>query len=506
LPENNGQILRKGKGMISSALPIEITLDCASKVPLSRQLTDLLRRAIIESEIPCDTLLPSVRELALKLNVSRSTVMRCFDELAGQGYIVTTVGSGTRVCPRLPGDLEEQFDIPRVSAPANAAAFETRLSRYAQRLNELGSCLEPPAAKLLNPGGPLTNAAPIDRWRKLFEKRCRNQDSTNAVGDAHWQSLLSTAYASYLARTRAIRCKSDQVFVFTARELRLDLICRLLLEPGDLVAVENPGYPGARQRFAAHGARVLPIPVDHQGLDVDFLIQSSQPVRIVYVTPSHHEPTGVVMPIARRRKLLQWAQENDAFVVEDDYDSEYRYDSRPIPSLTSLDQTDSVIHLSCLWKVLSPVSKIGFLVVPNCLVEIFRATKNLVEREVPLTEQLVLTDFINEGHLERHIRKNRTLYAGRRQALVDALKNHLGTQITMSSESAGMDLFVKFNFGLADERLINSAQLAGLRMIDAKPYYIGEKPQGEFIIPFSLLTEEQISDSVKRFAQQIKQS
>lgn len=492
--------------MIASGLPFEITLDCASKVPLSRQLTDLLRRAIIEAVIPCGTPMPSVRDLALKLNVSRSTIMRCFDELAGQGYLVTTVGSGTRVCPRLPGSLEEEVEIPRVSAPANAAAFEAKLSRYAQRLNEMGSCLEPPAAKLLNPGGPHTDAAPIDRWRKLYEQHCRNHETTNTSGSAHWQSLLSTAYASYLARTRAIRCTSDQVFVFTARELRLDLICRLLLETGDLVAVENPGYPGARQRFAAHGARLLPIPVDHQGMDVDFLVQSSQPVRIVYVTPSHHEPTGVVMPIARRRKLLQWAQENGAFIVEDDYDSEYRYDSRPIPSLTSLDQTDSVIHLSCLWKVLSPVSKIGFLVVPNCLVEIFRATKNLIEREVPLTEQLVLTDFINEGHLERHIRKNRALYAARRNALVDALKNHLGNQVTMSSESAGMDLFVKFNCGLADERLTDSAQLAGLRMIDAKPYYIGEKPQGEFIIPFSLLTEEQISASVKLFAQQIKQS
>lgn len=492
--------------MIPSVLPFEVTLDCTSKVPLSRQLTDLLRRAIIESVIPCDTIIPSVRDLALKLNVSRSTVMRCFDELAGQGYLVTTIGSGTRVCPRLPGDLEEAVEIPRVSVAANAADFDAKLSQYAKRLNEMGSCLEPPAPQLLNPGGPLTDAAPIERWRQLFERRCRYHDSTNTSGNAHWQSLLSTAYASYLARTRAIRCTSDQVFVFTARELRLDLICRLLLEPGDLVAVENPGYPGARQRFAVNGARVLPIPVDYQGLDVDSLIQSSQPVRIVYVTPSHHEPTGVVMPIARRRKLLQWAQENGAFVVEDDYDSEYRYDSRPIPSLTSLDQTDSVIHLSCLWKVLSPVSKIGFLVVPNCLVEIFRATKNLVEREVSLIEQLVLTDFINEGHLERHIRKNRTLYAGRRNALVDALKLHLGNQVTMSSESAGMDLFIKFNCGLGDERLIESAQKSGLRMIDAKPYYIGEKPQGEFIIPFSLLTEEQISDSVKRFAQQIKQS
>lgn len=489
-------------------MPIEIALDCQSKVPLSRQLTDFLRRAIIDAVIPCGTLMPSVRDLAQELNVSRSTVMRCFEELAGQGYIVTTIGSGTRVCKRLPGELEDEVEITRLPAPADADVFNSKLSQYAERLISIGTCLEPPAATLLNPGGPLIDAAPVDRWRRIFEQHCRNHvfNQYGAAADPAGNLALRSAYASYLSRTRAIRCSADQVFVFTARELRLDLICRLLLEPADVVAVENPGYPGARQRFAVHGVTVLAIPVDHQGLDVDFLSQLSQSVRIVYVTPSHHEPTGVVMPMARRRKLLQWAQQNDAFIIEDDYDSEYRYDSRPIPSLMSMDNTDSVIHLSCLWKVLSPVSRIGFLVVPKCLVEIFRAAKNLVEREVPLTEQLVLTEFINAGHLEKHIKKNRTLYSGRRNALVKALKLHLGSQVTMSSESAGMDLFVKFACEIPDQRLIESANNSGLRMIDAKPYYVGEQPTGEFIIPFSLLTEEQIKSSVKQFAEQIKGS
>jgi GntR family transcriptional regulator/MocR family aminotransferase len=478
----------------------ELVLDPYSKIPLGRQLADQLRRGIIEEKITLGSLLPSVRDLAQKLKISRSTVTRCFDELAGQGYISVVPGSGTSACKRLPGELDENR---RWLSPSSARAEKPIVfSEYAKRLLAGVQTNASQTKPLLNYGGPPLEAAPVDRWRELLLQHIKsstlNQSSSNQ--DAGFLPLRK-AYSGYLARTRAIRCDLSQVFVFVARELRLDLLCRLLIDPGDNVAVENPGYPGARSRLAVHGANVLPISVDSQGLNVDELIAMHQPIKLVYLTPSHHEPTGVVMPLSRRRKLLKWAQETGAILIEDDYDSEFRYDSRPMPSLMSLDDTDSVVHISCLWKTLSPVSKLGFMIVPKRLVEPLSCAKLFVERETPALESLILTDYIEQGHLERIISKNRKLYSRRRECLVRSLKKHLDGSITMSPESAGMDLFVRVTTALSDMQVLERAASAEMPMVSAEPYYAGEAPGKEFIIPFSLISEERIESCVKKWAQ-----
>lgn len=490
---------------------IQLLLDPYSKIPLSRQLTDQLRRGIIEDKIALGSHMPSVRDFAKKLNISRSTVMRCFEELAGQGYITVTPGSGTSVCKRLPGELEKSIRVlsamgllsPSGTLPPSdlPEIKPIALSQYANRLLA-GVQDQPPQSKFfLNYGGPAIEAAPIDRWRELLLQRIKSSDhSANGPSPAAGFAPLRAAYSAFLSRTRAIRCDLSQVFVFVARELRLDLLCRLLIEPGDCVAVEDPGYPGARSRFAVHGANILAIPVDNQGMNVDHLISLSRSVKMVYLTPSHHEPTGVVMPLARRRKLLKWAGENGVIVVEDDYDSEFRYDSRPIPSLMSLDDTDSVVHISCLWKTLSPVSKLGFMLVPQRLVHSLSCAKTFVERQTPILESLVLTDFIEQGFLERIITKNRKLYAGRRNRLVQALKKHFEASITMSPESAGMDLFVRLSTNLDDIAVLERAEAAELPMVSAAPYYVHKAPGREFIIPFSLIPEEHIETSVRQWA------
>lgn len=478
----------------------ELNLDPYSKIPLSRQLTDQLRRGIIEEKIALGTLLPSVRDLATKMKISRSTVMRCFEELAGQGYISVTPGSGTSVCKRLPGELDENRKWLSLSTtrPEKPIVF----SQYSQRLLAAEQMSAAHSKFFLNYGGPSIEAAPIDRWRELLLQRIKSPAlKENSASPAAGFPPLRKAYSGYLARTRAIRCDQSQVFVFVARELRLDLLCRLLINPGDHVAVENPGYPGARSRLIVHGANVLPIPVDTQGLNIDHLVELKKPIKMVYLTPSHHEPTGVVMPLSRRKKLLHWAEENGVILVEDDYDSEFRYDSRPIPSLMSLDDTDSVVHISCLWKTLSPVSKLGFMIVPKRLVEALSCAKLFVERQTPILESLILTDFIEEGHLERIISKNRKLYAARRACLVQSLKKHFDTSIAMSPESAGMDLFVRVKTKHTDMQVLELAALAELPMVSAAPYYADSAPGKEFIIPFSLLPEERIESCVKKWAQ-----
>ncbi len=231
-------------------LPIEIAFDLTSKIPLNRQLTDALRRAILEGILPSNSLLPSMRDLANRLNISRATIMKCFNELSSQGYIVSTIGSGTRVSTHLPGYVEESHDSQLDFTPQPQSKLVSNLSDYANCLITLGSCLEPASAELLNCGGPLIDVAPVEHWRTILESHHSKSDVHEInTADSTGMLQLRTAYAGYLARSRAIRCSADQVFVFTARELRQDLICRLLLEPGDVVAVENPGYPGARNRF-----------------------------------------------------------------------------------------------------------------------------------------------------------------------------------------------------------------------------------------------------------------
>lgn len=479
---------------------INLALDSFSKIPLSRQLTDKLRREIIEGNIATGSILPSIRDLATKLNISRSTVMRCYEELAGQGYILVTPGSGTTVCRRLPGDIDRMTAPLELEPDVNF--IPATCSDYSQRLLKLAQDAAPQSTSFLNYGGPALDAAPIDRWRELTAEHIKKLHTENC-SCAGFLPLRKT-YGSYLARTRAIRCDIDQLFVFIARELRLDLICRLLLNPADAVAVENPGYPGARRRFAVHGADVIPIPVDFQGMNIDYLCNLPKRIKIVYVTPSHHEPTGVVMPMTRRKKLLEWAQSTGAIIIEDDYDSEFRYDSRTIPSLMSLDQSDSVVHISCLWKTLSPVSKLGFMIVPQRLSKVLTCAKDLVERETPLLESMVLTDFIEQGHLERIISKNRKIYAARRNALVDALKNNFQSAVTMSSESAGMDLFVRIDTPLKESEVLFHAETAELPMVSARPYYVDEAPGNEFIIPFSVIPVDEVESKVSKWAAKLQ--
>ena len=494
----------------SDELPIciaNLTVDGSAAIPMHRQLSDALRRAIIEETLAAKQTLPSIRDLAQATGISRSTVLRSLEDLESQGYIVMNPGSGCCVADHLPGDISDMDEPFGGAVQLSQGNQNLRLSSYGERLLTMGSDTSVDFLKQLNHGGPALDLSPIQQWRDIFRRHCRlrDADKLESAREPFGFPPLREAYAAYLTRARAVRCTKEQVAVFFARELRLDLILRLWLNVGDSVAVENPGYPGARQRFAAHGANVVPIPVDSAGMSVEHLVALPERFKFVYVTPSHQEPTGGVMPLSRRRKLLNWAKETGALIIEDDYDSEFRYASCPIPSLQGLEDGSPVIHLSCLWKTLSPVVKIGFMVVPNQLTTMLTQAKELVERDVPFIDQFALTDFINEGYLERHIRKARKIYAVRRQTLVQALSQHFGKRVVMSIESAGMDLLVRLDTTADDETLQALGKEAGLIITSSQPYYVGKGRQGEFVIPFSLLSEDQIRQGVKKFALSLSQ-
>ncbi|MCI0524093.1 MAG: PLP-dependent aminotransferase family protein, partial [Acidobacteria bacterium] len=285
----------------------------------------------------------------------------------------------------------------------------------------------------------------------------------------------------------------------------LDLITKILIDRGDRVALENPGYLGARRAFLAQGAKLLPAPVDESGIMVEKLPAKSQAkskdgVKLVYVTPSHQFPTGATLSLPRRLDLLAWAEKNGAMIVEDDYDSEFRYGSRPIPALQGLSNSDSVIYVGTFSKVLFPALRVGYVVAPPPLARVFARAKWLADRQTPMIEQRVLTDFINEGHLERHLRRMRTLYEKRRQALVRALETHFADRVTILGENAGMHLMIKLRSRLGDEEVVERARGCGVGIVSARLYYLGGVRRDEFVLGYAALSERRIQEGIRRLA------
>ena len=311
------------------------------------------------------------------------------------------------------------------------------------------------------------------------------------AGTATGYPPLREEIAAYIARSRAVRCTPEQVLVVNGSQQALDLCARLLLDPGDEVAFENPGYQGAREIFVACGARFAPAHLDSDGLSATAL---SDHARLVYCTPSHQFPTGVSMSVTRRLELIEWARRRGAAIIEDDYDSEYRYSGPPMPSMQGLAGGAPVIYIGTFSKVMFPGLRIGYLVVPPKLGAAFARAKWLTDRQTPLLEQAALADFLREGHLERHIRRMRRLYGRRRAVLVEALAKHFGNRAVMLGDDAGMHVLIRF----ADPHLPERALANKVALATSSQYYLGTPPRNEFVFGFSSLTERAIREGIRR--------
>jgi GntR family transcriptional regulator / MocR family aminotransferase len=296
-----------------------------------------------------------------------------------------------------------------------------------------------------------------------------------------------------VSRSRAVVCSPDQVVVVNGSQQGLDLCARLLLEPGDEVALENPCYSGARRIFEAWGARLRPVPVDREGMVCSRL---SPMARLAYVTPAHQFPTGVALSLRRRLELIAWARANAAVIIEDDYDSEYRYSGAPTPALQSLASEVPVIYCGTFSKVMFPGLRVGYLIVPRPMVPAFARAKWLVDRHTPLHQQAALYGFMKEGHLERHIRRMRRIYGLRRAALVEALNIHFGDTATVLGEAAGMHAYVRFG----DPTVAVRARRNKVQLREVEPYYIGKAPISDYLLGFSMLTERSLREGVRRLA------
>lgn len=481
-----------------------IPLNPDAPLPMYRQLYEGLRRKILAGKLAPGQRVPSTRTVSQQLGVSRNTVAQSYAQLLSEGYFQAIVGSGTFVCRQIPEDLSAS------SPPTQPLNQQNRLlSTYGESLIDFDPFLPPdPTAPIsFRYGRPALDEFPLTIWRQLLSRHCRdNPDTLDYNPDLLGHKPLRQAIADYLVRSRQVHCHPNQIVIVSGSQQAIDLTARILINRGDAVAIENPGYLGARQAFAAQGAELCPISVDQSGIVVEELSKfASSPIKLLYVTPSHQFPTGAVMSLSRRLELLAWAESTNALVIEDDYDSEYRYGEHPIPALKELDKNDAVLYMGTFSKVLFPALRVGYLVLPPDLVRVFCHAKWLVDRQSPLLEQYVLTDFITEGHLERHIRRMRHLYDQRRQTLVEALLHYFHCHINIMGENAGMHLMIQLDLPLDDTEVIDKANHVGIGLTSASPYYTRDSRKGQFILGYAELNESQIKEGIQRLSQVLTQ-
>lgn len=480
-------------------MDLPILLNRAAAEPLHQQLYEELRRSILVGRLNPGQRLPSTRALAASLGLARATVVQSFGQLLSEGYLEARLGSGTFVSNSLPDELSRSMPA---TGGERATQIAVSLSSYGENLRA-ATPLEPhvPASSInFRDGRPAFDQFPIATWRRLL---ARHAEASVAMldysADPAGHRPLRESIARYLGRARAVRCTAENVIIVAGSQQALDLASRMLLDHGDAAAVEDPGYLGARQNFVAAGARLIPIPVDERGMAVERLFDHvTSQVKLVYVTPSHQFPTGTVLPLQRRLELLRWAHRVRAIVLEDDYDSAYRYGERPMPALAGLDDADCVIYVGTFSKTLFPALRIGYMVVPKTLVELFVRAKAYTDRQSPLLEQYALTDFIEEGHFERHLRRTRALYAQRREALLANLSEVFGARVTVVGERAGMQVLARFATDLPNDELVRRAAATGVFLTNAQPLYLDGGGQGEFVLGFAELDEARIRAGVER--------
>lgn len=481
----------------SYTLPLAvITLNLASDVPLYQQVYECLAQAILTGQLEPGLRLPSTRELASTLGVSRNTIVTAFDQLLAEGYLVAEVGSGTYVAYTLPEDLLTIHEPTSPTPPTFSA------KRGLSKRGMLLAITQASVSRKTNPdyvfahGVPAIDEFPFELWTKLEARRYRHGGRLFQYGQAAGYLPLREAIATYLKASRAVHCDPQQVIICGGSQQALDLIARLLLDAGDTVWLEDPGYLGARGAFQAAGAKIAPLPVDAEGLVIPH--DNRQKVRLVYVTPSHQFPIGVTMSLARRLTLLGRVH---AWIIEDDYDSEYRYTGRPIPALQGLDSDGKVIYLGTFSKVLFPALRIGYLVVPPDMVDAFTNAQALINRGVSPILQAALTDFIQEGHLARHIRRMRVFYEERQAVFIEAAQRELGGFLELGAMDTGMHTVGWLPLQMSDVAMARRAETYGIETLPLSDYSLRPLERGGLVLGYAAATPANIRHGMKRLAE-----
>jgi GntR family transcriptional regulator/MocR family aminotransferase len=480
----------------------EIRLDATLPVPLYKQLYERLRGAILTGQVERGARLPSTRTLASELGVARMTTALAYQQLLLEGYLESRVGQGTVVARSLPATL--------VGAEI-ASRQEKQTDEDQTSTIHIASCLRPlkdmpwptrpegQTGGTFSGGEPGLDLFPYEVWARLIARRARQ----SLREFAHYQPPagyypLREAIAAQVGVTRGVRCTPEHIIMTAGSQGALDLAVRTLLSPGEAAWLENPGYFGARGALLATGAHPVPVPVDEQGLVVEIGRERCPEARLVSTTPSHQFPTGVTMSLARRMLLLDWARQAGAWILEDDYDSEYRFSGRPLESLQGLDHDGRVLYIGTFSKVLFPALRLGYLVAPTELIEPLLLMRRSLDMHLPMLEQMALCDFLHEGHYARHLRRMRHHYQKLRDLLSRELQAHLGGLLEVRASEVGMHLVGWLPPGKDDRHAAQLAAKIGIQVLPISTYSLEPLPRGGLVFGYAGTDEEAIPHEVKR--------
>ncbi|WP_321961871.1 PLP-dependent aminotransferase family protein [Paraburkholderia sp. J7] len=526
-------------------------LDRGSAQPVYRQLHKLLQQAILSRELPAGARVPSSRLLAAELGIARNTVTQVYEQLVLEGYVTSATGRGTFVADTSPDEIvgateigsiqtRKNGDVSGAVLPAGGLATNSQIAHGAESVAAVASGVpaasgpetvaaghsQRPAARSLSvrgarligsagvskrqggafmPGVPDVSRFPSRVWTRLHNKYWRSLRPdllTYAPGGG--LALLRHVLADYLRTSRSVRCSPEQIIITTGIHQSVDLAVRLLSDPGDTIWTEDPCYWGVRSVLHVSGLNTRPIAVDSEGLNPSPEDFAAPPPRLMLVTPSHQYPLGMVMSLARRRMLLEYARQHQCWIIEDDYDSEFRYGSRPLASLQGLDTAGQVIYVGSFGKTLFPGLRVGYLVAPEALAESFATASAELYREGQLLQQAVLAEFIAEGHFTSHIRKMRALYGQRRQVLLDVVSRRYGDALPAMGGDAGLHVVMQLPEG-SDDRAVAEAALA--RNIVVRPlsgYYSSrERANPGLLIGYACVPDEEIAPAFETLAEAI---
>jgi GntR family transcriptional regulator/MocR family aminotransferase len=481
-----------------------ITIDRTATVSISTQICAALRRMIFSGDLGAGERLPSSRTLALELGVSRTTIISVFEHLTEEGLIDSRTGAGSFVCQTLGTHL------PKLPSPSPA-----RIANRREHLR-LARCLEdaidlfgeriPHLPRAFTTGIPAFDMFPLAQWSRLVARHYRERrDIVMGYGDPEGYAPLRRAIANHLHGNRGLACEPEQIFVVSGAQQAFNLICSVLLNPGDTVWFENPGAIGARNSFRAHGMDLVPVPIDDQGIDVQEGLRRAPHFRLAFVTPSHQQPVGATLSLARRIELLQAAEQSDAWILEDDYDGEFRYRRTPLPTLQSLDTTERVIYVGTFSKSLFPALRLGYFVAPPILVDTFRRVSGAFLQAAPSNLQAVLADFMEEGHFATHIRRMCKIYAARHDALMAAATQRLGGLVKVMPTETGFHTIGLLADGLDEQRVSKAAADRGISVSPIGRYCIRPIAMKGLVLGFSTIGPADIRKGAETLAQVLEE-
>lgn len=463
-----------------------LILDKNADTPLYMQIYNQLKAQIIAGDLEVGNVLPSIRTLAKTLLVARNTVESAYQQLCSEGYVHSKVGSGYRV-----QKIEVKHDIKanRLDKTALQEQIHEQGVSHIARYNFQYGRLD------------ISNF-PLRIWRRLLNQTLLSDDIAciTAYNERKGNLELRIQIMKYLAESRGVVCKPEQIILCPGAMSCLRLICQLLMQDIEIAAVEDPCYDTARQILSNHGYHVVPIELQNDGIHIEHLAASN--AKILYTTPSHQFPTGIVMPINKRLKLLEWADKNNAYIIEDDYDSELRYNSRPIPSIHSLDKKGRVIYINSFSKALAPGLRMGFLVLPEALLDMYQSNFSKYNCSVPWLDQKVMYHFMEQGHWYRFLNKVSISFKKKHDALISTINEEMGKCVKIHGNNAGLHILLEVNNGMSEKELIKSAMEAGIKVYPVSNCWINLQNYSNnmVLIGFSSLSEEEIILGIRQLS------